>query len=117
MALFVDIFGLLDVLLRGGALLAQSLTVGGIAFLLCLIRPLSPAFGGQYGEFTNSALRMLAWSALSLATVELLRTALNATVLIGTIDVAPGTALSASFVFASGAVIAAALAIAILCAA
>jgi copper resistance protein D len=44
-ALFVDLFGYLSVVLRGCTLAAQALTVGGVAFLLCVARPRAPWLG------------------------------------------------------------------------
>lgn len=47
MALLLDIFGFLAVVLRGSiSLAAQSLTIGGIAFLV-LVFPLRTALGGM----------------------------------------------------------------------
>ncbi|HTO52564.1 MAG TPA: CopD family protein [Myxococcota bacterium] len=45
MALFVDFFGYLSVVLRGCTLAAQALAIGGVAFLLCVARPRAPRLG------------------------------------------------------------------------
>ena len=45
MALFVDLFGYLSVVLRGGTLAMQALAVGGVAFLLAVARPRAPWLG------------------------------------------------------------------------
>ena len=45
MALFVDFFGYLSVLLRGSALAAQALAIGGVAFLVFVARPRAPRLG------------------------------------------------------------------------
>ena len=59
MALLLDDFGLLSVLLRGARLVAQSLTLGGIVFMAVLI--------------LRRSCRLLGWSAAALALAGLLR--------------------------------------------
>ena len=45
MALLLDVFGFLSVVLRGLVLTAQSLTIGGIVFLALLAYPLRRELG------------------------------------------------------------------------
>src|SRR5215470_7645502 len=45
MALLLDIFGFLTVILRGLSITAYAFTLGGIAFVLLLAKPLHPALG------------------------------------------------------------------------
>ena len=85
MALFVDLFGYLSVVLRGGTLATQALAVGGVAFLLFVARPRAPWLG-EAGHLllrrcrlgiTLSSLALAAFAVLSLgsdlgALVELL---------------------------------------------
>ena len=85
MALFVDLFGYLSVVLRGGTLAMQALAVGGVAFLLAVARPRAPWLGEtghlllrrcQFG-ITLASLGLAAFAVLSLgsdlgALIELL---------------------------------------------
>lgn len=102
MALLVDIFGFVSVLLRGLALSAQSIAIGGVAFLLILAWPLQPALGTVGAEIVARSRRLLAWSALSLAAVELLTLGLQATILAGTLQI--GVIRAADTPFAGAAV-------------
>jgi len=112
MNLLIDVFGYADVLLRGLSLLAQSLTVGGIAFLVFLARPLAPlAPGSRLGA---EPIRFIGFSALALLVIEALRLSMLIGALIGTTGIDFQTAIGASFVFAGTAKMAAALLIAIL---
>ncbi|HEX4599271.1 MAG TPA: CopD family protein, partial [Burkholderiaceae bacterium] len=113
MALLVDVFGFLSVLLRGCALSAQSFTVGGVAFLLLLAQPLAPALGASGREIVDRTRRLLVWSALALAGIELLTLALQVLVLAGTLEVSPKDAATTSFAAATLMVGAGAVAIAI----
>ena len=69
MNFFVEIFGFVDVLLRGAANAAQALTLGGIVFLL-VVAPPRP--GEEAADLRlRRRLRMVtAWSAGALAVVE-----------------------------------------------
>ena len=111
MTLLIDVFGYADVLLRGLVLLAQSLTIGGIAFLIFLVRPLAPAIAGS--GLNRDVARLIRCGALSLGVIEGLRIALLVATLIGTAGIDLPTALGASVVYASAAVISAALLIAL----
>jgi copper resistance protein D len=110
-ALLVDTFGFLSVLLRGLALSAQSLTIGGIAFLLLLAQPLAPLLGAAGAPIIDRTRRLLAWSALALAAIEVLTVALQVSILVGTLDVSPIEA--ATTLFAGAALTTALCAIAI----
>ncbi|HEX4598699.1 MAG TPA: CopD family protein [Burkholderiaceae bacterium] len=113
MALLIDIFGFLSVLLRGCALSAQSFTIGGVTFLLLLAQPLAPALGSAADSIVDRTRRLLAWSALALAGIELLTLALQVTVLAGTLAVSPQEAATASFAVAALAIAAGAVTIAV----
>lgn len=97
MDLLVDLFGYLSVLLRGFVLTAQTLTVGGVVFLTLLLRPLA----GDLGDFAQTVVdrtrHLLAWSALALIVFEILTLAVQAAVLVGTLDIRAAEALSTSF--------------------
>ena len=68
MQLFLDIFGFLNVVLRGVILSAQSLTIGGVAFLLFA----APRGEGRSWERSR---RMLFWGAVALSLAEALSAA------------------------------------------
>ncbi|HEX4585947.1 MAG TPA: CopD family protein [Burkholderiaceae bacterium] len=101
MGLLVDVFGFLSVVLRGLALTAQSFTVGGISFLFLLARPLAPALGAVSAGIVGRARRLLMWSSLALAGIELVTAALQVTVLAGTLSLSPVDAVQSSFALAA----------------
>ena len=113
MDLLVDIFGYLSVLLRGFVLTTQSLTVGGVAFLMLLLQPLAGKLGGSAPLIFERTRRMLVWSALALVVFEMLTLAVQATVLVGTLEIPAAEALSTSFAAVAMTVSVAALAIAV----
>ena len=113
MDLLVDLFGYLSVLLRGFVLTAQSLTVGGVAFVILLLQPLAGELGGSAVLVVERTRRLLAWSALALAVFEMLTLAVQATVLVGTLDITVAEALSTSFAAAATTVSVSALTIAV----
>lgn len=100
MATLLDIFGFLSVILRGLVLVTQSFTVGGIAFLLCLARPLAGMLGPEGARLHDRSRRFLFWSAIAFAFVELLSVGVQCAVLIGTVDISVGDALGANFAIA-----------------
>jgi putative copper resistance protein D len=97
MALLLDIFGFLSVMLRGVVLTAQSLTIGGIAFLALLLDPLAPRLGREGAAALRRCHTLLRWSAVVLAGIELLFVLTEASVLAGTIDISLADALGADF--------------------
>lgn len=109
MTLLLDVFGYLDVLLRGIANVAQALTVGGTFFLLLVVhqRAAAPADDGLAARIRWG----IAWSAASLAAIEAIVLAVKVLVLTDTIGISPAAALGAGFVLAGALRVAAALAI------
>jgi putative copper export protein len=97
MALLLDIFGFLSVILRGVVLTAQSLTIGGIVFLALLLDPLTPRLGSDGAAARRRCHALLRWSAVVLAGVELVFVLTEASVLAGTIDISLADALGADF--------------------
>ena len=95
MQLFIDLFGFLSVILRGLILTAQSLTFGGVAFLLCLASPLAPSLAAAGDQITRRVLRLLYWSAVALAGVEALNIVSLSTMLMGAFQMSWTEALSA----------------------
>jgi len=88
MSLLADIFGYLTVVLHGFALVAETLTLGGIGFLLLLAVPFAAALGEGGAALQRRSFLLLAWSALAAALLEAADLALNAAVLASTLDFA-----------------------------
>ncbi|MBW7973938.1 CopD family protein, partial [Bradyrhizobium sp. BR 10289] len=114
MYLLLDIFGYLSVVLRGLILIAQSFTLGGLAFQILLWEPLRPQLstGGPTTEQRcRTVLRIsaAAWALLTIASL-----ALNAAALVGTLQVSWSEALGADFGRADVVIAASAFGIAVL---
>src|SRR5690349_10558395 len=75
MALLLDIFGFLSVVLRGLVLTAQSLTIGGIVFLALLASPLRREIGASGDAVFRRCCRLLLWSASAFARFGLIAAA------------------------------------------
>ncbi|MGJ5020683.1 copper resistance D family protein [Bradyrhizobium oligotrophicum] len=114
MALFLDIFGYLSVVLRGLTLLAQCFTVGGLAFLLLLLRLLQQRLSADAIVVGKRSQRFLRRSAFGWFAVVLASLAVNMAALIGTLDLSLGEAAGADFARSGMAVAACALGIAAL---
>jgi copper resistance protein D len=113
MALLLDIFGFLSVVLRGIVLATQSLTIGGIVFLGLLARPLRPELGRGGGETLERCRRLLVWCALAFALAELGFVLLQSLALAGTVEISLTNALGADFAHFGLIVAAAAFAVAL----
>lgn len=116
MALLLDIFGFLSVVLRGIVLSAQSLVLGGIFFLALLARPLAPRLGRVGDAAIERCRKLLLWCAGGFALAELAFVMLQCAVLVGTVDLTFGQALGADFARYGIVVAAAATAIALVAA-
>ncbi len=110
MSLLLDIFGFLSVLLRGVEATLQALTLGGIAFLVVLARPLRAALGAAAPTVEARAHRLAAFVAAALAVVILIDTAINASAVASVAGLGPAETLGAGFVLADLARAAAAIA-------
>jgi len=115
MALLLDVFGFLSVVLRGLVLTAQSLAIGGIAFLVLLAHPLRTQLGASGAAVFERCRRLLLWSAIAFAALELVFVLLECLVLAGTVDISLAAAFGADFArfgmtAAAASVLAAALA-------
>lgn len=84
MELLIDLFGYLSIIVHGLTILAQSMALGGVLFLVLLARPLLRSIGTGVPRRTA---RLAAWSAVALAITETLTVALQAAVLMGTLDI------------------------------
>ncbi|HET7594447.1 MAG TPA: hypothetical protein VFK49_03280, partial [Stellaceae bacterium] len=97
MALLLDIFGFLSVVLRGLVLTAQSLAIGGIVFLVLLAHPLRRELGASGEAAFERCRRLLLWSAIAFTAIELMFVLLECLVLAGTVDISLAEALGADF--------------------
>jgi putative copper resistance protein D len=97
MALLLDIFGFISVVLRGVVLSAQSLVIGGIVFLGFIVGPIAEKLGAVGAAATARGRRLLVWSALTLACAELVFIVLECVVLAGTMDIPLRLAFGAGF--------------------
>lgn len=110
MSLLFEIFGFLEVVLRGCAITAQALTVGGVLFLIFLARPLAPSLPtGQ--EIEARVTRMIAISAFALAVIETAAVVVQILVLADAANIDLFAAAGATFVIADGVRIFAAMCI------
>jgi putative copper resistance protein D len=81
MTLLADVFGYLSVVLRGFKLIGETLTLGGIGFLLLLALPFARELGPSGAELVRRSYALLRWSALVVIAVEAAGLALAAAVL------------------------------------
>jgi putative copper resistance protein D len=96
-----DLAAFITMLLRGSQLTAQSLLVGGLAFLALLARPLAPVLGGG-GALVESCRRWTGRAGLALAVIAALAVAVNILNLTQTLDLSFQEALGADFIFWTG---------------
>jgi putative copper resistance protein D len=96
MQLFLEIYGYLNVVMRGWILAAQTLTLGGAAFLVFA----APAGDSAFGR---AARRLMFWSALALAIGEAISGAGLVTLLRGTLDLPLKDLVGADAVLAAAA--------------
>ncbi|MBI1776123.1 MAG: CopD family protein [Proteobacteria bacterium] len=113
MSLLLDVFGYLTVLLHGSVLAAQSLTLGGVAFLLILAEPLAGRLGGSGATIAARSRRLLACSSLALALLVATAATIQILVLADTAGIGLGAAAGADFALADAAIVAASLAMAL----
>ncbi len=108
MALLIDLFGYLSIIIHGLTIAAQSFAVGGVLFITLLVRPLTSSLGTAGGRIERSCIAIAAWSAIALVLCEITTVALQAAVLIGTVDLSLSDVLGASFAIAGMVKVAAA---------
>jgi putative copper resistance protein D len=92
----LGLFGLLVVLLRAAILCFQTIAVGGIIFLLVVVR-VPP--GGQE-SWLHPATRLIRWSGLALALAQVSFVVSNTLILKSSADLSIGEALGANYVIA-----------------
>ncbi len=101
MELLVDLFGYLSIVVHGLTILTQSMTLGGVLFLAFLARPLAPKLG-RAGQLimTRTALAS-GYAAIALLLAETATVALQAAVLIDTVELSLREVLTAGFAVAA----------------
>jgi len=97
MQAFLSIYGVIDWILRGETVAAQTLAVGGVAYLLFTLTPLKSR-GGR-APLERFCTRVVFWSALASCGGQLLAAAALIVFLVGSTGVAPKTAAGADAVF------------------
>lgn len=113
MALLIDLFGYLSVLLHGLTIVAQSMALGGAVFLVSLARPLAPRIPDGDGLARRIA-RLAGWAALALVLCEAGKLLMQGAVLEETLGLGAAGVAGASFAVAGLAKTAGALALAAL---
>ncbi len=86
MALLLDVFGYLSILLHGLSIVGQSVAVGGVIFLTGLVRPLAPRLGDLATDLAARSARIARWGAAALAASTLVALMLQLAVLAGTLQ-------------------------------
>lgn len=114
MALLLDLFGYLTIILHGLSNAAQAGALGAILFLLLLARPLAGEIGQAGPAINATAARIGGWSALVLAICVSAGLAMQAAMLMGTVDLSLPVALGAVSAVAMQVKIVAALTLATL---
>ena len=96
MARILQLFGLLSVLLRGASLTLQSLTVGGVVFLLLVLR----GSGRDIEDIKDSCLGWTRRFALALIATQALYLVANTFILMKSVEIGPSGIIGANFVLA-----------------
>ena len=103
MALLIDLFGYLSIVLHGLTITAQSAMLGSVLFLVFLARPLEPGLGRVGAAMQAGTARIAAWMAVALILCEAISLAMQTAVLVGTVDLTVGEVAGAGF-FTAGLV-------------
>ena len=82
----VDLFGYLSIIVHGLTIVAQSMAIGGVLFLVFLARPLAAEIGRVGAAVVADTARMAAWAALGLILCEAMTICMQAAVLTETVD-------------------------------
>ncbi len=112
MTLLVDLFGYLSVIIHGLTILAQSMALGGLLFLILLARPLARDIPAG-GDIVRSTARIAGWSAVALVASEAATIALQGSALVDTVGLPWSNVLAADFAVAGAVKGAAAAALAV----
>ncbi|MCQ8241963.1 copper resistance D family protein [Rhizosaccharibacter radicis] len=112
MSLLVDLFGYLSIVLHGLTIVAQSMALGSVLFLVLLARPFAGRLSGG-GRILDRVTRLAFWSAIALVAVEALGNGLQVAVLMSTVDLSFGDVMQANFAVSAVVKIACALLLAV----
>jgi copper resistance protein D len=107
MARLLQVFGFLSVLFRGATLTFQSLAVGGIVFLIFIVRRRQE----DSAELQQACLRWIRRSALALAAMQISYVVANSLILRQSADMTLREVLGANFVLAGAIGVVAALSV------
>jgi len=99
MSLLVDLFGYLSIILHGLTIVAQSMALGGVLFLLFLARPFQASLPDGAGLAWRTA-AIAGWSALALVACEALTVAMQSAVLMDTLGLPVQGVIGANFAVA-----------------
>lgn len=111
MSLMIDLFGYLSILLHGLTIVAQSMALGGVLFLVFLARPFQASLPDGAGLARRTA-AIAGWSALALVSCEALTVAMQSAVLMDTLGLPVQGVIGANFAMAGLAKMGAALVLA-----
>jgi putative copper resistance protein D len=98
MDLLVDLFGYLSIIVHGLTILSQSMALGGALFLVFLARPLAPRL--RRSEIAAGTARIAGYAAIALLLSEAATVALQAAVLMDTVDLGLWDVMTAGFAIA-----------------
>ncbi len=101
MELLVDLFGYLSIIVHGLVIVAQSMAIGGVLFLIFHARATAWMLGPPGIAIVARTARIAAWSALALAVAEAATVALQGAVLTATLDITWLDAASSQFAVAA----------------
>src|SRR5277367_3770413 len=107
----LNIFGYLSVLLRAATLCFQTLTIGGIVFVIAVTR--APEL--RTAAIVAACRKWITWFALALAATQVFYVMANTTILMQSADMSFSEAVGANFVFAGALSAASGLVIAATC--
>jgi putative copper resistance protein D len=100
MDLLVDVFGFLSIIVHGLTILSQSVALGAVLFLVFLARPLAPRLSRTGQGIAAGTARIAGYAALALLASEVVTVALQAAVLMDTVDLTLRQTLTAAFAVA-----------------
>jgi copper resistance protein D len=107
----LNIFGYLSVLLRAATLCFQTLTIGGIVFVIAVMR--APELRTE--AVVAACRKRIVWFALALAATQVLYVVANTTILMQSADMTFSEAVGANFVYAGALAALSAVLIAAIC--
>jgi copper resistance protein D len=109
--LLIDVFGYLSIVVHGLTILAQSIALGGVLFLVLLARPLAETLGAA---IASRAARIAAWGMVGLVAAEAATVALQSAAVIASVGIGLDNVLGAHFAIAGFTKIAIAVLMAVL---